>query len=65
MKSKSLSRTNPFLIENSDAKSRLTTCVSSSTAIETGQRVNTVEAKLKQHRSSNRFAVKLAQTKSS
>jgi hypothetical protein len=60
MKAKSISNTNPFLATKADARSRLATCVSSSTAIETGEQVKAVEAKLTRHRSGKRFAVKLA-----
>ena len=60
MKAKSLAKTNPFLTTQANSDSQVLTSVSSSTAIETGERVKAVEAKLTRHRSAKRFAVKLA-----
>jgi len=60
MKVKALSKTNPFLTSQVDSDSLVITSVSSSTAIETGERVKAIAAKLTRHRSAKRFAVKLA-----
>jgi len=60
MKAKSLTKTNPFLMDQKSSSSRMTTCVSSSTAIETGETVRDVSKKLSRYRSTKRFAVKLA-----
>jgi len=43
-----------------ETDSQVLTSVSSSTAIETGEQVKAVEAKLTRHRSAKRFTVKLA-----
>ena len=60
MKGKSLTKTNPFLARDERARSLVVTCVSSSTAVETGEAVKAIEAKLNRSRSAKRFAVKLA-----
>ena len=60
MKVKSLTKTNPFLAQADRANSLVVTCVSSSTAVETGEGVKVIEAKLNRARSAKRFAVKLA-----
>jgi hypothetical protein len=60
MKAKSLAKANPFLATQAETDSQVLTSVSSSTAIETGEQVKAVEAKLTRHRSAKRFAVKLA-----
>jgi hypothetical protein len=60
MKAQSLAKTNPFLTTQAESESQVLTSVSSSTAIETGEQVKAVAAKLTRHRSAKRFAVKLA-----
>lgn len=61
MTSRKIIQSNPFLSDKSDFSSRLVTCVSSSTAIETGEQVKRVEERLNRFRSSQkRSAVKLA-----
>lgn len=60
MKAKSLAKTNPFLTTQAETDSQVLTSVSSSTAIETGEQVKAVEAKLTRHRSAKHITVKLA-----
>ena len=60
MKAKSLSKTNPFLTSQADSDPRVITSVSSSTAVETGEEIKAVKAKLIRHRATKHSAVKLA-----
>ena len=60
MKVKSLAKTNPFLTTQAESDSQVLISVSSSTAIETGEQVKSVEAKLTRHRSAQHITVKLA-----
>jgi hypothetical protein len=53
-------KSNSFLSAKGLSDPRIITCVASSTAIETGEQVKGVEAKLKRHRSAKCSAVKLA-----
>ena len=59
MKAKSLSRSNPYLKNKAKARRLLVRSIASSTAIETGEAINQIEAKLNRPRSAAK-RVKLA-----
>ena len=66
MKRNSLNNTNPFLINNNvDTKKRVTTCVASSTAVETGKPVGVIAGKLERQPFSKHSRVTLAKRRSS
>ena len=58
MKAKSLSQTNPYLKNRSTVRKQLIRSVASSTAVETGESIQSIEDKLRKKSSS--FQVKLA-----
>jgi hypothetical protein len=60
MKANSLAKNNPYLNSNQKAISRVITCVASSTAVETGERVKVVANKISQHRLAKRRVAKPA-----
>ena len=59
MKSKSLKNTNPFLLKSPRSGAKTITSVASSTAVETGEDIKTVTAKVTRYRSAAK-RVKLA-----
>ena len=58
MKAKSLSEANPYLKYRSSVRKQLIRSIASSTAVETGESIQRIEARLRQKSSS--FQVKLA-----
>jgi len=58
MKTKSLAGSNPYLKDATAARKRIVRSVASSTAIETGESIKTIETKLTQE--SSRYHVTLA-----
>ncbi len=58
MKAKSISQANPYLKDRSAVRKQLIRSVASSTAVETGESIQRIEARLRQKPSS--FQVKLA-----
>jgi hypothetical protein len=63
MKTKSLAASNPFLKDAAIARKRIVRSIASSTAIETGESIKTIEKKLSQKYSP--YHVALANTKKS
>lgn len=59
MKSTTLSKTNPYLKNKTQAKKLMVRSIASNTAIETGQPISKIEAKLGRPRSAG-YRVKLA-----
>ena len=62
MKTKSLSKSNPYLSQKGLSDLRIITSVSSSTAIETGEQIKTIEENITRHRLAKHSAVILTRT---